>query len=333
MTLGDITLGRTAAELNLGIRNDSLSKRRRSPAEIFGPVDNSCFSAGRQAGSRSHRGPGEQKCPRPSSQSHLPILNRRILSRGLAARSVDRPHLMAWSEHTTKAFDSDLQDLARAIAEMGGLAERQIAEAIEALTTRDSERAWRVINADATIDNMQRAVEERAIETIARRQPVAIDLRQVVGILRIANELERIGDLAKNIGKRIIAINGEDMPRRSLRGVSHMASLMLAQLRDVLDSFARRDAAKAIEVWTRDQDVDRLYTSLFRELLVHMTENPVTVTFGIHLLFCTKNLERMGDHATNIAEAVYYMVNGQSLLRERPKADVTSMLTGAMSQA
>jgi phosphate transport system protein len=243
---------------------------------------------------------------------------------------------MAWSEseHTTKAFDSDLQELARTMAEMGGLAERQIAEAIEALTTRDSERAWRVINADAAIDSMQRTIEERAVETIARRQPVAVDLRQVVGILRIANELERIGDLAKNIGKRIIAINGEEMPRRSLRGVSHMANLMLAQLRDVLDSFARRDVAKAVEVWTRDQDVDRLYTSLFRELLLHMMENPVTLTFGIHLLFCTKNIERMGDHATNIAEAVYYMVNGESLLRERPKADVTSMLiAGALEKA
>jgi phosphate transport system protein len=240
---------------------------------------------------------------------------------------------MAWSEHTTKAFDSDLQDLARTMAEMGGLAERQIAEAIEALTTRDSDRAWRVINADAMIDSLQRAIEERAVETIARRQPVAIDLRQVVGILRIANELERIGDLAKNIGKRIIAINGEDMPRRSLRGVSHMANLMLAQLRDVLDSFARRDDVKAVEVWTRDQDVDRLYTSLFRELLIHMMENPATVTYGIHLLFCTKNLERMGDHATNIAESVYYMVKGQTLLRERPKADITSMLGGAFAEA
>jgi len=240
---------------------------------------------------------------------------------------------MAWPEHTTKAFDSDLQDLARSMAEMGGLAERQIAEAIEALTTRDSERAWRVISADATIDGMQRAIEERAVATIARRQPVAVDLRQVVGILRIANELERIGDLAKNIGKRIIAINGEEMPRRSLQGVSHMANLMLAQLRDVLDSFARRDAAKAIDVWTRDQDVDRLYTSLFRELLTYMVENPFTVRLGIHLLFCTKNLERMGDHATNIAESVYYMVSGQTLLRERPKADVTSMLTGALGEA
>ena len=239
---------------------------------------------------------------------------------------------MARSEHTTKAFDSDLQELTRTTAEMGGLAERQIAEAIEALTTRDSERAWRVINTDAAIDKLQRAIEERAVETIARRQPVAVDLRQVVGILRIANELERIGDLAKNIGKRIIAINGADMPRRLLLGVSHMANLMLAQLRDVLDSFARRDAAKAVDVWTRDQDVDRLYTSLFRELILGMMENPVMVTFGIHLLFCTKNLERMGDHATNIAEVVYYMVNGETLLRERPKADVTSMLTTAMSQ-
>jgi phosphate transport system protein len=244
-----------------------------------------------------------------------------------------RLHHMAGVEHTTRAFDSDLQDLARAMAEMGGLAERQIAEAIEALTTRDSARALRVINADAVIDSMQRAIEERAVETIARRQPVAIDLRQVVGILRIANELERIGDLAKNIGKRIIAINGEDMPRRSLQGVSHMANLMLAQLRDVLDSFAHRDAAKAVDVWTRDQDVDRLYTSLFRELLGYMVENPFTVRFGIHLLFCTKNLERMGDHATNIAEAVYYMVSGQTLLRERPKADVTSLLTGALGEA
>ena len=241
---------------------------------------------------------------------------------------------MAWSdsEHTAKAFDSDLQELAQAMAEMGGLAERQIAEAIEALTTRDNERAWRLIDADAMIDTMQRAIEERAVETIARRQPVAVDLRQVVGILRIANELERIGDLAKNIGKRIIAINGQELPRRSLRGVSHMAGLMLAQLRNVLDSFARRDAAKAVDVWGRDQEIDRLYTSLFRELLIHMTENPVTVTLGIHLLFCTKNLERMGDHATNIAEAVYYMVNGETLLRERPKADVTSMLGGVLEK-
>ena len=230
---------------------------------------------------------------------------------------------------TTKVFDSDLQELARAIAEMGGLAERQIAEAIEALTTRDGARAQRIIAADATIDAMQRNIEERAIETIARRQPVADDLRQIVGILRIANEIERIGDLAKNIGKRIIAINDEEPPRMLMGGVDHMATLMLTQLRDVLDSFARRDVAKAVEVWTRDQEIDQLCTSLSQELLVEMMEKSLATSYGAHLMFCTKNLERMGDHATNIAEAVHYMVKGETLLRERPKADFTSMLTVA----
>src|SRR5882672_1448075 len=166
------------------------------------------------------------------------------------------PMTLVLAPHTTKAFGSDLQDLARAIAEMGGLAERQIVETVAALTTRDSRRARRVIAADGAIDDMQRTVEARAIETIARRQPVADDLRQLVGIVRIANELERVGDLAKNIGKRIIAINSQETPRRSIRGFSHMANLMLAQLRDVLDSFARRDLAKALDVWTRDQEID-----------------------------------------------------------------------------
>jgi phosphate transport system protein len=233
---------------------------------------------------------------------------------------------MALPAHTTRSFDSDLAELARAIAEMGGLAERQIAEAIGALTTRDSDRAQRIIGADAAIDRMQRNIEERAIEIIARRQPVAGDLRQVIGILRIANEVERIGDLAKNIGKRIIAIDGEDTPRTSMSGVNHMATLMLAQLRDVLDSFARRDVAKAVEVWTRDQEIDQLCTSLSQELLAYMMESG-GASLGAHLMFCTKNLERMGDHATNIAEAVHYMVKGETLSRDRPKADLTSMLS------
>ena len=239
---------------------------------------------------------------------------------------------MALARHIMKGFDADLQELARTIAEMGGLAERQIAEAIEALTRRDSGRARRVVAADATIDVMQRTIEARAIETLARRRPVADDLRQIVGIVRIANELERIGDLAKNIGKRIIAINGQDTPRQPMRGLSHMATLMLAQLRDVLDSFARRDVTAAVDVWTRDQDVDRLCTSLFREFLLWMTESPVTITFGVHLLFCIKNLERMGDHATNIAESIYYMVMGDTLSAERPKADVSSGLTVAAEE-
>jgi phosphate transport system protein len=217
---------------------------------------------------------------------------------------------MALAEHTTKAFDCDLQDLARMIAEMGGLAERQIVEAIEALTKRNTERAGRVIAADAAIDSLQRSIEQRAVETIARRQPMAIDLREVVGVLRISNELERIGDLAKNIGKRVIALDGGDISRRSMRGVRHMASLALAQLQDVLDSYARRDPTKAAAVRARDEEVDRMYTSMFRELITYMFEDPGTITAGIHLLFCTKNIERMGDHTINIAETVQYMIDG-----------------------
>jgi phosphate transport system protein len=233
----------------------------------------------------------------------------------------------------TRVFDSDLQDLARATAEMGGLAERQISEAIEALNKRDGSRACRLIAADAAIDAMQRAIEEKSVEAIARRQPVADDLRQIVGILRIANELERIGDLAKNIGKRIVAIGAVEIPRRSMRGVSHLAAFVQAQCRDVLDSFARRDVGKALDVWMHDEDADRLCTSVFRELLTAMAEDPAAIPSGIHLLFCTKNLERMGDHATNIAEVVHYMVNGQTPSGERPKADATSMVTVATGAA
>jgi phosphate transport system protein len=238
---------------------------------------------------------------------------------------------MAALGHTATAFDSELQALSRKIAEMGGVVERQIVEAIGALSNRDEEQARRVVAADATVDAMQLAIEESAVETIARRQPVAVDLRQIVGILRIANELERIGDLAKNIGKRVGAINREYMPRQPMGGVRHMTTLMLGQLRDVLDSFANWDVAKAVDVWTRDQDVDRLYTSLFRELLTYMIEDPATVTFGVHLVFCTKNIERMGDHATNIAEAIYYMERGHALSQERPKADITPEVAVPMS--
>jgi phosphate transport system protein len=227
-------------------------------------------------------------------------------------------------EHTTSVFDEELQQLSRMIAEMGGLAERQVGEAIAALNDCDPDRARRVVAADEAIDRMQRNIEQMGIETIARRQPVAVDLRQVVAILRIANELERIGDLAKNIGKRVGVISRQTIPRRSMGGVIHMASLISGQLQDVLDSFASRDREKALSVWTRDQDLDRLYTSLFSELLSAMMEDPGMITLGVHLLFCTKNIERMGDHATNIAEAVYYIVEGQALWGERPKADVTS---------
>jgi phosphate transport system protein len=239
---------------------------------------------------------------------------------------------MAFLKRTSKGFDSDLRSLAGLVAEMGGCAERQLAEAIEALTRRDNERARANVAADAAIDVMQQTIEQRAMDIILTRRPVAEDLRQVVGIVRIANELERIGDLAKNISKRIIAINDQDIPIRSLRGFTHVATLMMTLLRDVLDSFARRDVAKALDVWMRDFDIDRLCASLFRDFLALMTENPLAITLSVHLLFCVKNLERMGDHATNMAEAIYYMVKGQALSRERPKADVVSGLSLATAE-
>ena len=234
---------------------------------------------------------------------------------------------IATTEHTIKAFDADLQELTRMIAEMGGLAERQIVESVDALIKRDRARGERVIDADADLEARQREIERKAVATIATRQPMAVDLREIIGVLRIANDLERIGDLAKNTGKRVVALNGENMPRRVLRGVTHVADLAVGMLRDVLDSYVERDSKKALEVWNRDEEINSLYTSLFRELLTYMMEDPGTVAFGIHLLFCAKNIERIGDHATNIAESVYYIVEGHSLTDERRKADATSVMT------
>ncbi len=239
---------------------------------------------------------------------------------------------MAISDHTTKAFDVDLQALSLLIAEMGGRAEKLLIDSIEALTTHHREPARKVIAADETTDVFQRQIEQRAIATIATRQPMAVDLREIVSILRIANELERIGDLAKNISKRVLTLTGKDMPRKAVRGVKHIASLAHAQLHNVLDSFARRDVAIAFSVWTKDEEIDAMYTSLFRELLTYMMEDPDTISFGIHLLFCAKNIERAGDHATNIAEAVYYMVEGRSFPDQRPKADTTATISLQMTQ-
>ena len=230
------------------------------------------------------------------------------------------------NEHTTKAFDVDLQELARMVAEMGGLAEKQIADAVDALAKRDAERARRVIGLDPSIDAIQHEIEEKAVLTIARRQPMAVDLREIVSALRVANDLERVGDLAKNIGKRVAAISGDFHPQKLMRGVEHMAAMVLGQLKEVLDSYASRDVAKALAVWKGDEEVDAMCTSLFRELLTYMMEDPRHITFCIHLMFCAKNIERMGDHATNIAETVYYMIEGRTITDERPKGDTLAAL-------
>ena len=228
------------------------------------------------------------------------------------------------NEHTAKAFDTDLQDLTKKVSEMGGLAEREIADSIQALTRRDLDLAMRVIAADPSIDALQREIEEKAILTIAKRQPMAIDLRDIVGALRVANDLERIGDLAKNIAKRVNALEGDFQPTKLIRGVEHMASLVLNQTKVVLDAYAARDTVAAVAVWKGDEEIDSLCTSLFRELLTYMMEDPRNITFCIHLMFCAKNIERMGDHATNIAETVHYMVEGRPIGDLRPKGDTTA---------
>jgi phosphate transport system protein len=233
------------------------------------------------------------------------------------------------TDHTAKAFDVDLQDLARLVSEMGGMAEKQVGDAVDALNKQDEALAMRVIAADAKVDALQREIEERAVLTIAKRQPMAIDLRDIVGALRVANDLERIGDLAKNIAKRTPVIDRDIQLQQVMRGVEHMADLVLTQIKDVLDSYARRDVNKALEVWRGDADIDAVNNSLFRELLTYMMEDPRNITLCIHLVFCAKNIERMGDHATNIAETVYYMVEGRALADERPKGDTTASATVA----
>jgi phosphate transport system protein len=227
-------------------------------------------------------------------------------------------------DHTTKAFDTDLQDITRKVAEMGGLVERQLSDATRALVERDTDLAEHVIGADPTVDGMQHEIEEKAILTIARRQPMAVDLREIIGAMRVCNDLERIGDHAKHIGKRVVALDQDLHPQKLIRGVEHMATLVSAQLKQVLDAYASHDLAAALAVWNGDEEVDALCVSLFRELLTYMMEDPRNITFCMHLMFCAKDVERIGDHATNIAETVYYMIEGRPITDQRPKGDTTS---------
>jgi phosphate transport system protein len=233
-------------------------------------------------------------------------------------------------EHIAKAFDADLEELTRMVAEMGGLAEKSVADAVDALDKRDTRLAARVIERDTTIDELQREIEERAILTIARRQPMAVDLREVVAALRVCNDLERIGDLAKNIAKRVSQLTEVSPPQTIMRGIEHMSALVLGQLKQVLDSYATRNLSDALAVWEGDEEVDSLCTSLFREILTYMAEDPRSISLGIHLMFSAKNIERMGDHATNIAETVHYMVEGRPLMSTRPKGDDTAFATATV---
>jgi phosphate transport system protein len=228
-------------------------------------------------------------------------------------------------EHIVASYENELRDLGRKVTEMGGRAERLVADSISALLKRDTELAERVIVQDKTVDILQREIEEGAIAMIARRQPIANDLREIVSALRVAGDLERIGDLAKNTAKRALALDGEYQAQKQLRGVEHMSVIAIEQLKAVLDAYANHDDARALAVWKRDGEIDAIYTSLFRELLTYMMDDPRHITICTHLLFAAKNIERIGDHATNIAETVHYLVVGEPLSDERPKSDTSSL--------
>jgi phosphate transport system protein len=227
------------------------------------------------------------------------------------------------SDHIVKSYDQDLMELSRKIAEMGGLTETMLSTAIKALVRGDTDLAQRVIETDVRLDVLEKDIEEKAILTIAKRQPLAVDLRMIVSSIRLASDLERIGDLAKNIAKRVVAMNGQFAPQKIVSGVVHMSDLALDRLKRIIDAYIQRDVQTALDVRNNDDEIDHLYNSLFRELLTYMMEDPRSIGFCTHLLFCAKNIERIGDHATNIAETIHYLVTGKSILVDRPRPEGT----------
>ena len=215
--------------------------------------------------------------------------------------------------HTLKAFDEDLDQLRATIAEMGGLAEAAINASMKALTRRDTEAARKIVEADRRIDQLEAEAERQAVQIIALRAPMADDLREVVAALKIAGVIERVADYAKNIAKRVRLLeSGSKIEPLSL--MPEMARIATEMVRDVLKAFVERDAEAALRVIERDRAVDDFYDSLFRALLTHMMENPHNIGQAAHLLFVAKNLERVGDHATNIAEMVYYAATGEQMV-------------------
>jgi phosphate transport system protein len=231
------------------------------------------------------------------------------------------------STHIMSAYDEELKYLTRRISEMGGQAEQMCADAVRALVNGDAAMAQKIISDDVILDQAEREIGEKAIVTIAKRQPMAADLREIIGTLRIAADLERVGDLGKNTAKRVIAVQETGVPRNLARGIEHLSELALIQLKEVLDVYATRSAEKAEAIRQRDEEIDAMYTSLFRELLTYMMEDPRNNTSCTHLLFCAKNIERIGDHATNIAETIYYMATGHQPEGERPKDDRSNTLS------
>ena len=233
---------------------------------------------------------------------------------------------MPMTEHTVTSYEDELKLIVRRISEMGGMAERMVEQSVAALMRSDWGLAQSVVADDLLLDDAQRALDERAIMTIAKRQPMAVDLREIVGAIRISNDLERIGDLAKNIAKRVIAVHDHAHPVQLVRGIEHLSEMALEQLKEVLDAYGERDYERALAMRENDEQIDAMYTSIFRELLTYMMEDPRNITSCTHLLFSAKNIERIGDHATNIAETIFYIKTGSQMEIERPKGDSTPTL-------
>lgn len=227
-------------------------------------------------------------------------------------------------EHIVKSFDEDLNQLESLIMEMGGLVEAQITDAVTALNRRDTELGAAVIKGDEKIDALEAEVDATVVRILAKRQPMAQDLRAVVVAPKIASNLERVGDYAKNIAKRT-SVLAQTEPVGSATGtIARMCEIVQSMMKSVLDAYVARDKEAADDVRLRDEEVDQMNNTLFRELLTYMMEDPRVITPCMHLLFIAKNVERMGDHATSIAEQVYYMVSGETFDEERPKSDETS---------
>jgi phosphate transport system protein len=223
------------------------------------------------------------------------------------------------TERTVKSYEDELNTLMAECARMGGLAEAQVADALEAVVRRDQSLAANVVSRDEKLDVLETEIERKAIRLIALRQPLANDLRRTVGAMKIAHNLERVGDLAKNIAKRgLVLVEAEPMTPLA-RSIERMGRLVVTRLKSVLDAYTGSDVERAVSVWSRDDEVDEHYNSLFRELLTYMMADPRTITACAHLLFIAKNLERIGDHATNIAEIIYFEATGDEMTAERPK--------------
>ena len=234
------------------------------------------------------------------------------------------------SDHIVRVYDQELDQLNNAIAQMGGLAEIQIANAIEAVIKRDPALGARTVDADARIDELEHEVQNQVVRLLALRQPMARDLRNIVAALKISSDLERIADYAANVAKRTQALVQSPVVN-PIFAIPRMGALAQALIKDVLDAYTERDINKALQVWRRDEELDEMYAGLFRELLTYMMEDPRNITPCTHLLFIAKNIERIGDHATNIAETVHFLVEGGPFLEGRPKGDTSSFTVVAPS--